>query len=835
MKPPEKALPWWVNLAWRLRFTKAAWRALVGLTLAIASLSVGLHLSAASLLSTAQMDERDFGRFTQSLSASLGACDPKQCDVETREPKLASASGATSLQMLRTLVGIRVDRVKANAGLLEGRWTDSTFPEAYSLTAGRWPAKTGEVVVPATWQIRTGERLTTYAGAYPLTVVGSAKARFDDKDQTVLAAPGTSSALYAALDAQSRRYRLPESVVTIRTTSANAAALERAVSRDIAEMTSADEAAVLSGIKGTTMVRSREADRWPQFLDRLPVIAGWLPLLLVPTLFSLLAAYTGLGRLGHGVMIASAVGLPMRRVNSAAILLWLAAVLIAAIGGVIGGEVISDLMRPWLRQRTSRPLSPAPDVSWLLGAAMALAAAGVAPLVGMSILHGVRARFVFLNLPSRRWLQAGVRGLGMVLLALTSAAAVGQFVTASLATEREMMRWIVLSCLLLALGVAGVLTAASDRRMRLALPMTLALRRVRASRASSVCIISIVMLAAALPLSAGITMATAEYRSNLTRVSNVPEGQVVLGMNFAESGGLPPRVRASFERYTGLSNPILTRQAKAFTTGGIMQGLPYVMDSVSDVERFIGHPLTAGQIVVFEAGGLLVPDFKGNNIKEGQILNTTTPEGKATGSLKVTLVKDVPESYQIGNLGFVSRKRAEQGGWRTDNGYATYTDVSGPQLSAALRAAKALGFDPRSVATYDVPPAIAIPPALSLAGRLLMGVLALIVLFVTLRYLAEVWPYSRTLQIVGLPTRHIAWTVVTMLALTVAVPLVLGHLVAVWINQIGWRRAIHDNYGAVVPWAEVWTSLGMSLVVALFSALAGVGVSLVRSRRASTL
>lgn len=823
--------PWWLAFAVRLRFTRSATIALVGLALAVAGLSAGLHLSAASLLSTSQMDQRDFGRYTQSLSVSLGACHPSaQCPLEKEVPQLVKESGGTQSQALRALIGLKLDRTKANVGLLEGSWNSTTFPQAYRLVAGRWPTRASEVAVPQSWHLKPGTELSTYAQAHSLTVVGAVAAIYDDNDQTMLAAQGTSSAIYGALTAHAGRYRLPESVMTIRTSGANVQALEQRVSHAVAQMSQADEKAVYAGIKGTTMHTQPGADGWPDYLKRLPVVAGWLPLLTIPLLFSLMSSFTGLSSFTRGKRIAHAVGVPTRGLAMSAAGVWCLATCVVASASVIAGWAVAQALRSWFRSTTSRPLSDSPELAWLLLAVLLMVMLGWLIQVAVS---GVQALRATLGGAMVRWgglLRLFSRVLGYVGLFLISANVVGSFVTASLGNEKQMMRWIILSCLLIAVCTSYILTAWRDSNARMPLPVTLALRKIRTTRTSSVLLMSVVTLAVALPLSAGITMATAQYRSNLTRVSNVPQGQVVLGMNFSESGGLPPHIRFAFERYTGLSNPVLTRQAKVFTTGDLMQGLPYVMDSVSDVERFIGHPLTPAQAKAFTSGGILVPAFTGNVIKQGQVIATTTPQGKPTQSLKATLLQDVPESYHIGNLGFISARTAQEAGWRTDNGYATYTDVSGPQLSAALHAASALKFDPRSVAAYDVPPPLAMPPALSLAQRLLTGALALIVFCVTLRYLAQVQPYAATLHTVGVGRRTLTLMVGVLVTVTVVLPLIIGHVVAVLVNQVGWRRAIHDNYGAMVPWGDVRASLVMSLAVAFLAVVLALAWRAVRAR-----
>lgn len=804
----------WLWLAYRARFTRVTVMALVALAVALAGLSAGLSLASASLLSTQQTNARDFGRYTQRISVPMGNCNPStECPIEALIPSLVQRAGGTAHAVSRTAISVPVDTPRAQVALEEAPWNDRFWPETYRLTSGRWPSAPGEVVIPAQWAGTVHATMTVYADAVRLRIVGVVEDRFNTASTVLPVAPGTIAHMVEVLSQRRQSYRLPDQTLTVRMTGTHSQRFENSLATAIAPMTGTDVHAVTDAVTGATMVRSAQHDTWTTTLNRLPVSAGWLPLLVVPFLFSMIVAFTGATAFARSLQLMSAIGLRRSKVTIAATVLWALAITTTAALSVVAGSYLSRLLRPVVQHTLTRPLSPPMPNLYLVVVVTGLVLAGLAPSFVVSQLGVVSAKYAHVLARMSAIGRVGWRGVQFVGLALGTAFIVSTLSGNRLINERDMLRWVIAVCMVSALAV-GVLVASirGGRQGRLPLPATLALRRLHAASGSTVAVIVVVMTAVALPLSVGIMLTTSEYRSNLTRVSQVPEGQVVLGLNHMYDGGLPPSIKKSFEAYTGLSEPLWTRQAKV-DTGELMQGLPYVMDSAADVERLIGHPLDAAQKKVFDSGGLLVPQSPGNQIREGQIIATRTPDGRDTGPLRTTLIDGVPDSYLVGNLGFVSMSKAKSAGWPLDNGYATYTGVYGVRLEAALRAPAVLRFDPKTVLVYDVPPPITMPPALDVARRACAVLLGLLVFFVSMRYVADTRQDSRVLEVVGVPGRTRFITVVLMIVLSIALPLTIGHYVAVWANEAAWHQASHDNIGAMVPWSEVRSSLRLNLVL----------------------
>lgn len=787
------------------------------------------HVGAAVLLSPAQQNAQVLGDRTHAITAGVGVCDPgTTCPLA---PSLVRAVRDGGGHRADVMLSTSPTRVEGHAGLapmiLETDWAAEPHPQRYELSRGRWPQADGEVAVsPAVAAaLDQPDSIGLYGGAVALKVVGVAQDRFVRDAQVLYAPTGTIGSVYGALSDQGHRYSKPEVMGTARFDGGDLAQIATSLTDDVAKMTGTDREVLHHDITSSIIERKPEHRSSFDYFARSAVVIGWVPFVVAPLVASaVLAASTVSGdrrvrrtlwRLGVPETVVAAI-------QASALLL--AVALVSALA-VVFGDLAGRALRPWLDAGSTHPLSP-PMPPWAVLTVCGAAACapvllrGVAGILAPSFRVGRRKRSM--GQVARRILTVCLRIAQFTVVAAGTAWVVGILAGSSASSVSDVSRWVVALCLVLSVAIGMVLARGEDRRGILPLPLMLALRRLRRAPAVTSATATAVMLCVSLPLSAGVALTTSQYYSNLQFVAPVAPGQVALGYNQVYSTGVPVQVREDFQDFTGLQGPVAVRTAWV-DTGQFMQGLPLVVGSIEDVERLVGHPLSAQQAETFAQGGLLVPSSdEPNHPQTGDRVATKTHTGRDTGILPVTEIGPVPEAYSAGNIGFISLERARTAGWKLDGTYWVYDNVGDPQLAAALQAAQAQDFDASYVLVHHIPESIPPPASWYWATAGLSAVLLILVLWVARHHTRALGAYRHTLRSLGVGPKILFLTVCAVVITLVLIPATAGLAAALIANEIAWNRLLDDTTGAVYPWNMIWIADAAVLTATITGLLSSV-------------
>ncbi|WP_116115567.1 hypothetical protein [Austwickia chelonae] len=823
-------LSWSVEHAARRRLTGwATWSAWGALFLACAAIAAMLHLSAATRLSPAQQNLKALGSYERSATISIGTCDSSRCPIAAAMTEAVQHSGGRSPLVTLHSGTIRTDIPGIGAVTpLEAHWAQAPLPERYRLVSGRWPTATGEAALPnvLAGALPDNGKLPVYGGADIYTVVGTIEDVYARDARDLFVAPGTIDRTLGALQKQGNRFSRPEIIATVHYHGGDAAALHDALADRINRMTGIDRGSLRSNLEEQQVQARPTHVDWAQKAERFSLLTEWIPLIGIPLLAGFTANLITLGRDRRGNQILAALGAPTTMVVLVGSAISLAATaLITALGALVGDR-IGILLRPVVEATANQPLSPPLPPGFLI---LIITSAGLTGVVGRVIadLHGLwRLSGHRLRLPSGRFWARLFTGLQYVTLIAGSAWLFSAITRGAPATTRETEQRVLTVCLLLSIVTGMLLSWLQDSKGVLPLPLNLALRRLHRTPALTAATVTVTMLCTSMPISLGISRATSEYYIALTQVSSVAPGQVTLGYAHVYRQGVPPRVRADFEKYTGLGAPVSVYGARV--SSGKMQGLPLVVDSAHDVERLVGHPLTPAQSAAFTRGEILVFDSPKNEIKEDEILQMEKNSEEKPTPTRATLIGDIPEAYSHEYLGVASAEQARRDRWHLDTRYWVYTDVGAAQNAAALKAPHEQRFDPLFVHVHTTPKTVPIPPSVKLAGKVLGGLLAALTLALTIGHVTAFRPYRRSLQAIGVRTRLLTVTVAAAVLVAVAVPITIGHTVAAHVTQFILSSNIEDPRGALVPWEDVQHSLALCLGLVLASLIIGLLVDLLR-------
>ncbi|MBW3085515.1 hypothetical protein KEM60_01715 [Austwickia sp. TVS 96-490-7B] len=246
-----------------------------------------------------------------------------------------------------------------------------------------------------------------------------------------------------------------------------------------------------------------------------------------------------------------------------------------------------------------------------------------------------------------------------------------------------------------------------------------------------------------------------------------------------------------------------------------------VLDSSHDVERLIGHPLSKDQVLAFNKGGLLVPDsHKSIQLKSLKSLPTKDHQGRDTGVLHITHIQDVPDAYAQ-YLGFISSGKARQAGWRLDQAFTVYDNVSPIQISDALKAPDKKGFDPNYVQIYKVPEKITVPETLVWSATGTGVLFVLLTCWVAASHTKALREYRNSLIAIGLSHRLLFGITLTVLLFVVAIPAFVGLGVALLANHLAWGMILESGRSAFIPWEWIMNGMLMTALSITFGTLVG--------------
>jgi putative ABC transport system permease protein len=133
-------------------------------------------------LSGDQVVERDLGRFDARADLSgVAQFQPGDGRVVQALDAMKTESGASELDAALNSVDLRPAVIAPPVTYYQERsWTADPFPGRIALVRGRWPTRSGEVVVtnPQTLGLKVGDPLPVLAGRARFRVVGVASDRY---------------------------------------------------------------------------------------------------------------------------------------------------------------------------------------------------------------------------------------------------------------------------------------------------------------------------------------------------------------------------------------------------------------------------------------------------------------------------------------------------------------------------------------------------------------------------------------------------------------------------------------------------------------------------------
>ena len=843
--------PWWLCLVLRTQFGLGRILGLTFYVLAVALMSASLHLAAAAQQSPAQIAAYQRGDFAAGVRIQAEACDADaSCRMGEGLLAAAAKAGAKRTSLLRE-AGVRADKSQRQSVLVETDWAESTFPERYVLVEGAWPRQVGEVAVPAGWGLKIGEAAEFYGGALSYKVT----ALIDDlsvKEDHVVAAPvGTLNRLRAELLALGSLYRAPDSAYLVRLTGGGAEQLASALADAASPATGIDAAELRAEIVRdlAELHDAAPGSGWPDMLNQVGVLLGWAPLLAVPLVFSLIATSVGSRARRRVSFAVHQLGLPSSTWGVAGALAWTLPLLTLGAIGVAVGDGVGAALRPVLDPLVQTTLSPANSPLFLIAVVVGISAAALAgavlPRLAVNSLSALTAGLSTAPRTAHalRWSRPA-----MVIAALGLAGyAVFLQLTTTFQIHREGHWWSLCMCAAGSLVFGVLLSLLQDLRGRAPLGVSVAMRRAHRRSSLGAVIASVTMLGVALPLTVASSHAMNRAYSTIHLRPVLGEGQVLLGGDLAFQGGVPDGLREKFEEHTGLRSPVAHRNVAAYlshnrqSAGGgedtkepRLQGRPLAFESAADLSRFLGIELTPRQREVFDTGGMLVPE---GSPEEGRVT-----DGQRLGLLdteRQELVESVLVSTPLTGFsklsainfwasGYISTATARLHRWSVSPPAFTYTGIDDRHMEAARRAPSVLNFDPDDVKVYEKPGVSAFPPEARLTQNVLLGLLGVFLFVVSIGIVSETRPLARTLSVLGLPS-GIRWTVVgSVILLTAGIPLVLGHVLAVWASVTAVRLAVPGMAESIIPWQDVALNALGGLCVLIAAPVLATAFDLVR-------
>jgi len=763
-------------------------------------------------LSGDQLVERDMGRYEfLSHLSNVQTLTPRNAS-KVREIEAAALAGGASKPMV-TLTSPSVEPAQVDpptTQYTEADWSRDPFSRRYSLLGGRWPVRPGEVVVTRTTEgslASPGERLAVLAGHEEFAVVGVADDRFSDS-HAILAAPGTFAGIG---EAAMRSFPDVSAFATVfweggrrqQVTSALSASLARTLGRPQKEVAEVVRESTLD----RAQVRSAGGRPW---IDRIPSSYA-APSLLLPMLASL--AIFGLGgrRLRRSGALLVALGV---RPGRAAVALGLAVtgwLLTSLAGGVVVGGVIGQIGRLVITRYHlwAQELSPFPgliDPVARLGVAAVAACVIGAGSLRFALIGGRRG-----GAPEAQGTRRSVSGYrrhatnmrhGVAVLA--ACVAIVQVFRLDRTEEPMVLAGtIAVAVLLLVPEVVDRALRVFPRtgpRLRLA-RQHLAHDRARAS-------IAVAVLAAVLGLPLGyLTMLDTMIRtveSNLT--PKVAPGQVlvsapggsfqpppsaVLAVVSDQLGSAQPPVQV---RYLGGQDAHIEARQRDLVLRPIDIGAVLALDTVGDVGRLLGRPLTPEGRAILVDGGLLVWDGR----EGGERFLVNASEARPRGVRIVAVTARVHPAWRRSLNGVVLTATAKRLGLPVKDGGVVFTGVSDTDARAARRSVLDAGLDPYQVSIHEIPE-LYVPEVTFAAAAGMLLVVLLCSVAVSRAQVQMLRRYLGTLVAIGLtPTwaRQVvliqsAFFVVvsTVVALVLAIPpvIITAWMMPDFVLSIPWR------------------------------------------------
>jgi putative ABC transport system permease protein len=797
----------------------------------VSALLVGIFVTlSAFTMSGQQVADRDLGRYGSALKLTLvrdsytldldgldGVGNPPPGDTRTVESYATAVrhAGADDVVVVLESFDIYPARIDAPfAFYVETEWTANPFP-GYTLAEGRWPSRSGEVVLTEGLRRKTGpaDTLPVLSGNERLRVVGTARDRFGDSSE-ILAAAGTWDSLGAATQ---RRFPRLGAMASLYWNGgeprAVTAALTAVMHREYPDFPRDDLATAIGrAVQTRAEYVARERQTW---VDKIP-LAYDLPSLGLP-LLSVLAVF-GLNsrRFRRSLGTLGSIGMRRREAVAALALATTGWVLAATMLGALGGAGLGAAGRAVADRVLAGPISPYPDL--VAPAGRLLWVTAVACLAAAVMLF-------LATRPGRGPARAGCRlpavtPIRHALGILAGAAVVVQARRVDEVPEAMVLAGVLAGALLLftpeLVGAALRLLPVVEPRIRLGR------RQLDADRDRAVG--AVVVLAAALgaPLALLTLLATLISTVQADTVPAVAWGQLVLSGLDGNSDPPPSEVvdavtdHVAFEAAPIRVGYLGTDHSHVVWAGADL-GAVLAVDSVDEVARLNNAPLTASQTAALEGGGMLLTGQGGptrralvhlGNKGRG-VLGTTAPLPVAYGDFEPVWL----DPYGA----LVLTATARRLDLPVRRGALVYTGVSHEQALAARQAALDARLDTQHVGIHVPPEPERLPPAYytSVLGLGLLVLLTTVALART--QVLTLRGYLGRLVSVGLTTRWVRHVLLVQSAVVVGVSTVLALLVAIPPVLVAtWRM---PDLVLTIPWAWLGLTTGVFYAATVLATL----------------
>lgn len=768
-------------------------------------------ISSPANLTVDQRKDRYFGSLQYSASLPSDRCAPQDCRVDEEIRTAAKAAGVEDLRMNWESQGIPVQGQDEPVTLNEAQWSDSYHPEEVRLRHGHWPQAPGEAVVAENndWNLHPGDTVNLY-GLDTVSVVGVVQTVHASQPNVLFTAPGTTDQLFSDLKKGGNRYAAPDVLLTMRWTGGDTDAYRKAMVDVGATSQNLPRDAMAASVQRSWFSRADIVeDPWWWFASA-PWNWGILPFGVAGStagLLALLATFPFIRRVDRQLQL---IGMPVAsRVGSA---LGLRTIVLAAAlagSGLLGGT-ISLLLRPLLHELAGHELRPL-EFPWFF--ALSLALLCWLPSLVAALVGACRPSMMAWGRTRGRALLATAKPLVLLLGTFVLIYGTGVQLRAAQLDFDQMNRMVLCLVLVAALAFAAVLLLSVRGRLVRNVSFSLATRKVAGMRGVAAVVVVLTMLCLSIPLGQAISSSTSSFISAQKVLSDVPEGDVALGLGdvAARDGGVPALVADQMTEYLGTSRPAVVRSVGVGADD--IPGIPFALSSQEELEAVIGRPLTAEQKRVWSSGGVLLkgPKPTAASAEFYDLSDTGTPKRTA---VPLTALGEVPAEYAQQTAGFMSMSAAQGHQWPMQPPYYVWTDLSATREELAAKAPEALHFDPAWLSVHKKPTDFSPPTEVALLALALMVIYVVCVGAMARMLLRQMQGYVRSLSAVGLGPGVLGRAMAWVLVILVLVPSIVGLFVGILANRIGWSL-VGEGYDIVVPWSWILGFSGISMACAL--------------------
>lgn len=775
----------------------------------------GIILSAAAVVSVmligilqslahsgAQWADIVTGRFDSALAQAgtipIGANPTKQ---EAAIVAALTGNGATNANVGYSAYGLNPDSSPGlETGVQENDWARTPFPVAYELERGAWPAEGGFTVSKSLVEkYPLGSTISFFGGALQGRVTGVMEDVYHRSRFLVLIPPGSIASLASLSQNEAQRFSTAINVDVYWDGPANGR-IRTSLAQAIENPTVPEDNFGVA-IQSRALLESRQRNE---------LIEVQLSALLIPLLAGVLAARFGARFISRVRLIMHKIGIPASRTGRGGHGAVVVATAVGSLSGLVIGYVLVLAIRPILDVVADSTLGPLVDVPGVGGRAILVAVTGT--LIGLA-LFGRAPRTASGAVRPRRGLTlrhaSPAIALALVFIGIRYAQAKSfddRFVSL-LAFGLAVM---VLGPFVLDLMTRGEPTSFSGR---------LGIRRLRVdSRASGWIVIGVgALLVSSFGLSTYITSSISA--GNASTESLVPPHQVELAVP-SDSRAAAKSVRAEFEAFTGVGDPLSLRSATAETSLG--DGAVLVLRSTADVERYTAVELTTSERALLENGGVL--RTKAPDVARLTLEVYPSTEGGSTRqvTLPAEFLEGLDPSYRTRSAVMLA-STAEALDIPVGNRSLVYTGLSASQVEKALEAPGEVGFDAGWIDTYQAPDVFTEPVSVTLAAGGLSLIGALLLVYYAAASASALRPNLAGLRALGMRQGWLMTALGIQLGAVVGTVLIVATIAAV-VGVLVMLRVAGIDLELTLPWRTI--------TVQVLGTLAGAAVAVaVASRR----